>query len=58
VLLVGLVGYCDRINMSVAVIGMADELGWTLYQRSTAMTAFFFGYCSGQIPSALASTQL
>ena len=25
--IVGLVGYADRINMSVAVIGMAEELG-------------------------------
>ena len=32
--LVGLVGYADRINMSVAVIGMAEELDWTLMQVS------------------------
>lgn len=52
--LVAMVGYADRINMSVAVLGMADELGWTLHDRGAAMAAFFYGYCVFQVPAAIA----
>ena len=50
--------YADRINMSVAVIGMADELEWTLQQRAQAMSAFFYGYCPTQVPAAIAVRRL
>jgi hypothetical protein len=43
VCLVAMVGYADRINMSVAVLGMADEMGWTLQDRAASMAAFFYG---------------
>ena len=73
----GCVGYADRINMSVAVLGMSKELGaplplllqlvlllalrlmllnadWTMEQRSSALSVFFWGYVAGQIPAGVA----
>ena len=47
VCLMSMVGYADRINMSVAVLGMADELGWTLQDRGASMAAFFYGCVAG-----------
>lgn len=44
--------YCDRVNMSVAILEMAKELGWDMQQRGAVLAAFFWGYIWSQIPGA------
>lgn len=51
--------YCGafKVNMSVAVIPMADELGWSATSRGIVQSAFFFGYTATQIPAGWISTK-
>lgn len=44
-----LICYLDRINISVAIIPMADELGWNSGQQGLALSSFFIGYILTQI---------
>lgn len=46
-----------QVNMSVAVIPMAKELGWSNAQRGIASSAFFGGYTATQIPAGIISTR-
>lgn len=48
----------DKVNMSVAVIPMAKELGWSNAQRGIASSAFFWGYTATQIPAGIISTRI
>ncbi|KAK9810429.1 hypothetical protein WJX72_010556 [[Myrmecia] bisecta] len=48
----------DKVNMSVAVIPMAEELGWTATQRGLVSSSFFWGYASSQITAGWASTKI
>jgi hypothetical protein len=41
--------------MSVAVIPMAKELGWTATERGLVSAAFFWGYSLTQIPAGWVS---
>eukprot|EP00963_Diacronema_lutheri_P002341 scaffold155_cov347-Pavlova_lutheri.AAC.20 len=41
----------DKVNMSVAVIPMAEELAWSPTQRGIVSSAFFLGYALTQIPA-------
>ena len=41
--------YLDRINISVAIIPMADELNWSPERQGFALSAFFVGYLFTQI---------
>jgi ACS family sodium-dependent inorganic phosphate cotransporter len=41
--------YMDRVNISVAIIPMAEELGWTPQTQGTVLSSFFFGYLLLQI---------
>ena len=43
--------------MSVAVIPMARELGWTATERGLVSSAFFWGYSLTQIPAGWISTR-
>jgi hypothetical protein len=36
-------GYSDRVNMSVAVVHIAEEKGWSMEHRGAVMSAFFYG---------------
>lgn len=46
----------DKVNMSVAVIPMARELGWSGLERGLVSSAFFWGYTLTQVrPRELAS---
>ena len=36
--------YIDRVNISVAIIPMAEDLGWGMQQQGTVLSAFFAGY--------------
>ena len=44
--------YCDRVNLSVAVISMADELEWDREQQAAVLAAFFYGYVCSQLIGA------
>jgi MFS family permease len=41
--------YIDRVNISVAIIPMAEELGWSLSTQGTVLSSFFIGYLLLQI---------
>ena len=44
--------YTLRVNMSVAVSAMKDELGWTEEQKGYVLSAFYWGYAAGQLPAS------
>ena len=46
-----------QVNMSVAIIPMAEELGWKAADRGIASAAFFWGYTLTQIPAGIFSTR-
>lgn len=48
----------DKVNMSVAVIPMAHELGWTGLERGLVSSSFFWGYTLTQIPGGYISTKI
>lgn len=41
--------YIDRINISVAIIPMAEELGWDAERQGLVLSSFFVGYLLTQI---------
>lgn len=41
--------YMDRVNISVAIIPMAAELGWNAEQQGRVLAAFFVGYLLTQV---------
>lgn len=41
---------CDRINISVAILPMADHYGWSQTTVGVVQSAFFWGYVLTQIP--------
>ena len=48
-----IIAYFDRVNLSVALPGMAEEFGWTETQQGLAMSAIFWTYTAFQIPSGI-----
>ncbi|KAH9259952.1 hypothetical protein BASA81_001712 [Batrachochytrium salamandrivorans] len=40
--------YCDRVNLSVAVVFIAQELEWTSAQKARVLGSFFWGYLLSQ----------
>ena len=48
----------DKVNMSVAVIPMAKELGWSATERGLVSSSFFWGYSLTQIPAGWISTSI
>lgn len=44
------VAYTMRVNVSVAVDAMKDELSWSLNDQGLVLSSFFWGYAVGQIP--------
>lgn len=48
----------DKVNMSVAVIPMAKELGWSAMERGLVSSSFFWGYSLTQIPAGWVSTSI
>jgi ACS family sodium-dependent inorganic phosphate cotransporter len=44
--------------MSVALIPMASELGWSTSDRGVASSAFFWGYAITQIPAGYIATRV
>eukprot|EP01062_Namystynia_karyoxenos_P028464 TRINITY_DN21574_c0_g1_i1.p1 TRINITY_DN21574_c0_g1~~TRINITY_DN21574_c0_g1_i1.p1 ORF type:complete len:460 (+),score=147.06 TRINITY_DN21574_c0_g1_i1:77-1456(+) len=43
------VAYCDRVNVSVAVLGMRQELQWDIAAQGRVLGAFFWGYAPSQL---------
>lgn len=41
--------YIDRVNISVAIIPMADQLGWDPKTEGTVLSSFFIGYLLLQV---------
>lgn len=47
--LANIVCYADRINISVAIISMSEEMGWRESEEGYVLSAFFYGYMITQI---------
>jgi MFS family permease len=41
--------YIDRVNISVAIIPMAEDLGWGMQQQGMVLSSFFVGYVLLQV---------
>ncbi|MCS6926455.1 MAG: ACS family MFS transporter [Candidatus Binatia bacterium] len=41
--------YIDRVNISVAIIPMAEEFGWDQTTRGVVLSSFFYGYLATQV---------
>ena len=41
--------YIDRVNMSVAIIPMADEFKWAQTTKGIVLSSFFYGYLATQV---------
>jgi len=48
----------DKVNMSVAVIPMAHELGWSALDRGLVSSSFFWGYTATQLPGGYIATKV
>ncbi len=44
-----LICYIDRVNMSVAIIPMAEEFKWAQTTRGIVLSSFFYGYLATQV---------
>ncbi len=51
------IGGGPQVNMSVAVLPMSKDLGWTGFERGLVNSAFFYGYAATQIPAGWVSTK-
>lgn len=43
--------YIDRVNISVAIIPMAEEFGWSGTEKGFVLSSFFIGYMAAMIPT-------
>ena len=43
----------DKVNMSVAIIPMSAEFGWSATERGIISSAFFWGYALTQVPGGM-----
>lgn len=43
--------YIDRVNISIAIIPMAEHFGWSGTEKGFVLSSFFIGYMLGQIPA-------
>lgn len=48
----------DKVNISVAIIPMARDFGWTSTQAGFIQSAFFYGFAVSQLPGGYLSTKL
>lgn len=49
------VGYSDRVNISVAAVAMKEELGWSQTTKGLVLSAFFVGYMAFMYVSGVLS---
>jgi MFS transporter, ACS family, solute carrier family 17 (sodium-dependent inorganic phosphate cotransporter), other len=52
-----LVGYTDRVNISVASVAMAETLHWSQSTKGAVLSAFFVGYIVSLLPSGWLATR-
>ncbi len=45
--------YTLRVNISVAAEAMRPELGWSEVEKGLVLSAFYWGYMAGQIPTSI-----
>jgi len=50
--------YLDRVNMSVAVVAMKEEFGWSETTKGLVMSSFFLGYLLLMVASGWMSNRL
>ena len=43
--------YIDRVNISVAIIPMAEQYHWTGTTKGWVLSSFFIGYLAGMVPA-------
>jgi MFS transporter, ACS family, solute carrier family 17 (sodium-dependent inorganic phosphate cotransporter), other len=43
--------YIDRVNISVAIIPMADQYHWSGTTKGWVLSSFFIGYLAGMVPA-------
>jgi ACS family sodium-dependent inorganic phosphate cotransporter len=43
--------YIDRVNISVAIIPMAEEFGWSATTKGFVLSSFFIGYLAAMVPA-------
>ena len=48
-----LIEYTLRVNMSVAIKDIAEDLNWSDSQKGLVLSSFYWGYTIGQIPANL-----
>lgn len=53
-----LICYLDRVSISVAVVPLQAELGWSATRTGTVLSAFFLGYVACQIPAGWAAQRI
>eukprot|EP00455_Lapot_gusevi_P056050 TRINITY_DN921_c0_g2_i1.p1 TRINITY_DN921_c0_g2~~TRINITY_DN921_c0_g2_i1.p1 ORF type:complete len:493 (-),score=109.87 TRINITY_DN921_c0_g2_i1:505-1983(-) len=53
-----LINYTDRTNISVAVMSMASELGWSESHKGFVLSAFYLGYFFSGIPGGYISDKI
>ena len=51
------VGYTDRVNLSVAAVAMKEQLGWSQTQKGLVLSAFFAGYMLFMFPGGWLATR-
>ncbi len=52
------VGYTDRVNLSVAAVAMKEQLGWSQTQKGLVLSAFFIGYMLFMFPGGWLATRV
>jgi len=43
--------YIDRVNISVAIIPMAEQFGWSATTKGLVLSSFFIGYMAAMVPA-------
>jgi len=49
--------YIDRVNISVAIVPMAEQYGWSATTQGLVLSSFFLGYLISMAPSGWASNR-
>src|SRR5437868_2783312 len=49
--------YTDRVNISVAVLAMKEQLGWSQTEKGLVLSAFFVGYLVFMFGAGLLATR-
>lgn len=55
--LLNCISYADRTNLSVALVAMSREFGWSSTTSGSLLAAFFLGYLWTQIPGGMAAAR-